>query len=639
MLRDFRNVFKSRKELTGGLMIVLSFGLLAYLGTAFQTTHPDSPEVVVARVYGRDIRRRELSETMERMIQQFGRQENMDAILPYIQQQAFGQLVNLRLTEELAQRHGVIVTDIELRDAIASELRSYPFMLDKNGQLLPAAEIRALLAQAFRITLKTFEDNTRSRLIMNKLYEQAATVVPVDEEWITEEYRARNEKVSLEYIALTPDDSTVEDPGDTRLEEYLKLSGDRFQVGARRVLQMVSVDQGLFGNSLAPNEEVLKSAFESKKNSYLELHASHILIQGTTPEELKIAEEKLLKIRARIMAGADFARVAENESEDPSAKANRGDLGWFRDGVMDKGFWDGAVELKKGEVSKPVQSQFGLHLIKMIDRKDKTFEEAKSELMAEILNERFSAKAKEKLEQLRKRVGERGDLSAAAVALGLQVSTSEPFASDSSEVTGLENLPYLVSEAFSMKVGQVSQIISAPNSFVVYRVQRELPIAVPPLKEIRAKVLDAFRMEESRRELLAKFAQAGEKIQTLGQTEKKSEYTFTEITELADNSLARHTILGTPVGSVTKPVWTNDGKLWGAIIRERIPAEPLASEKRMELVKEIQSKESSKLLYAELDDLRIKGASRRGFSSLWGRFNGIYVNENALKRPSRGDFY
>jgi len=100
MLRDFRNVFKSRKEITGSLMIVLSFGLLAYLGTAFQTTHPDSPEVVVGRVYGRDIRRRDLNETMERMIQQFGRQDNMESIMPFIQQQAFGQLLNLRLTEE-----------------------------------------------------------------------------------------------------------------------------------------------------------------------------------------------------------------------------------------------------------------------------------------------------------------------------------------------------------------------------------------------------------------------------------------------------------------------------------------------------------------------------------------------------------
>jgi hypothetical protein len=111
MLRDFRKVFKSSKGLTGGLMVILSFGLLAYLGTAFQTTHPDSPEIVLARVYGRDIRRRDVNEVMQRMLQQFGQQDNLEGILPFIQQQALGQLMNLRLTEELAKRHGVVVTD------------------------------------------------------------------------------------------------------------------------------------------------------------------------------------------------------------------------------------------------------------------------------------------------------------------------------------------------------------------------------------------------------------------------------------------------------------------------------------------------------------------------------------------------
>ncbi|MCL1907776.1 MAG: peptidyl-prolyl cis-trans isomerase [Holophagaceae bacterium] len=639
MLRDFRNVFKSRKEITGSLMIVLSFGLLAYLGTAFQTTHPDSPEVVVGRVYGRDIRRRDLNETMERMIQQFGRQDNMESIMPFIQQQAFGQLLNLRLTEELANRNGVVVTDAELRDAIASELRSIPFMLDANGQLLPTSEIRSLLAQAFRMSLKAFEDSTRSRLIMSKLYDQAAVLVPVDEVWLEEEHRARNEKMSLEYVALSPVDWTVEDPGDAELEGFLKTSGDRFQVGARRVLQLVSVDQSFFGNSLVPDEEVLKSAFEAKKDSYLELRASHILVMGSTPEELKTAEEKILKIRARIMAGADFARVAEAESEDPSAKSNRGDLGWFKDGVMDKGFWDGAVVLNKGEVSQPVRSMYGLHLIKMLDRKDRTYEEAKEELTSEILIERFSARARERLEQLRKRAGEKGDLSAAASSLGLRATTTEPFTFDSPEADGLEGVGHAVHDAFAMKVGQVSQIISAPGRFLVYRVQRELPIAVPPLKEIRARVLAAYRQERARTELLERFSLAGESLRTLGATEIKSDYTFEEITELAGNALARRTLLETPVGGLTKPVWTNEGMLWVARIQSRTAGIPLSFEKRAELAKEIQNKESTKIIIAELDELRTKGSMRRGFNSLWGRINGIYINEAALSRQVRADNY
>jgi peptidyl-prolyl cis-trans isomerase D len=638
MLRDFRKVFKGSKGLTGSLMVVLSFGLLAYLGTAFQTTHPDSPEVVLARVYGRDIKRRDVNEAMQRMIQQYGKQENLEVLLPYIQQQAMGQLMNLKLTEELAERHGVVVTDVELRDALSAELRAIPFMLDAKGQLLPSPEIRNVLAQYFQVSLKTFEESIRSNLVTAKLRDQAAALVPVDEVWLDEENRARNEKIAFEFISLSPATITVPDPEDNVLEQYLAEHGDRFQQGPRRVLQIVTIDHSHFGDSLVPDEAMLKDDFETKKSSYLELHASHILIEAKTPEELEAANEKLLRIRARLVAGANFARVANAESEDPSAKHNNGDLGWFRDGTMDKGFWDGAVALKKGEISQPVKSAFGLHLIRLQDRKDRTFEEVKTELATERTNERFSALAKEKLEQLRKRVGEKGDLNAAAAILGLKAQLSEPFTSEAATIEGMEGVSRAAFEAFSMKVGQVSQVVSVPNRFIVYRVQKELPIAVPPLKEVRAKVLEAYRADVSRAELIAKFNGAEGRLSSLGPTQTKGPQTFAEMTEFSENPTARRTILETQVGNATKAVWTNDGNLWMARIKERTAAAPLSSEKRSELIKDIQSKESMKRLEAELQDLSHKGYMRRGFNSLWGRINGIYVNEAALK-PRNPEYY
>jgi hypothetical protein len=423
----------------------------------------------------------------------------------------------------------------------------------------------------------------------------------------------------------------VPDPGDEALEGFLKTSGDRFQQGPRRVLQIVMVDQTHFGDSLLPDEALLKDTYEAKKSSYFELKASHILVRAATPDVLDEATKKIAGIRKRLVAGEDFAKVAAEVSEDPTAKANNGDLGWFRDGTMDKGFWDGAKALGKGEISQPVKSMYGLHLIKLHDTRDRSFEEAKNELKAEIINERFSAKAKEKLEQLRKRAGERGDLGAGAALLGLKATLSEPFASDAQAVDGLPGVQSAAREAFGMKVGQVGQVLTAPGRFFVYRVQKELPIAVPPLKEIRMPVLEAYRQEEARKRLASKFNDSEGELHTLGGTESISDKAFAEMTELAENALARKTVLETPVGGVTKAVWTNDGKLWMAKIKERTPLEPLTPEQRMELVKDIQTKESLKVLEAELKDLNAKGRMRPGFSSLWGRLNGIYMDEAALR--------
>jgi peptidyl-prolyl cis-trans isomerase D len=491
------------------------------------------------------------------------------------------------------------------------------------------------LARYFNLSLKNFEDSTKSRLIMDKLYDHAAALVPVDEAWLEIENRARNEKMSIEYVALKPDEASVADPGDEGLEAYLKTSGDRFQEGARRILQIVAIDPSFFGDSLVPEEEVLKIAYESKKNSYIELKASHILIRGTTPDEIKTAEEKILKIRARLVAGANFAKVAEEESEDPSAKANYGDLGWFRDGTMDKGFWDGAFALKKGEISGPVQSMYGVHLIKLEDRREKTFEEAKKELASEIANERFAAKAKERLEQLRKRAGDKGDLGTAAKDLGLKATLSEPFGQSATTVPGLEGVQYAAMEAFGMKVGQVSKVVSAPGRFLVYRVQRELPIAVPPLKEIREKVLNGYRSEGARKALVEKIASANGDLKSLGTIETKSDVALSEINELDGNPKARQILLDAQVGVQASPIWANNGTLWAVKVTERTPAPPLTLEKRSELIKDIQGKESRKLINAELEDLKSKGGMRRGFNSLWGRINGIYINEEAITRGRR----
>jgi hypothetical protein len=275
-------------------------------------------------------------------------------------------------------------------------------------------------------------------------------------------------------------------------------------------------------------------------------------------------------------------------------------------------------------------------LIKLHDKKERSFEEVKEELTKEITNERFSAKAKEKLEQLRKRVGEKGDFSAAASSLGLKATISEPFPSDASQVEGMIGVSRAVFEAFSMKVGQVSQVVSAPGRFIVFRVQREMPIAVPPLKEIRAKVLDAYRSDVARTDLIAKFTEAGIRLASLGTIQAKALTSFSELTEFSDNPAVRHTFLGTPVGSATKPVWTNDGHLWMARIKDRNAAASLSPEQRAELIKDIQNKESMKRLEAELQDLSHRGYLRRGFNSLWGRLDGIYVNEDALKPRKYG---
>jgi peptidyl-prolyl cis-trans isomerase C len=116
-----------------------------------------------------------------------------------------------------------------------------------------------------------------------------------------------------------------------------------------------------------------------------ELHARHILIRAAAGDDKasKDAEDKIKAVIARLKKGEDFTKVAGEVTEDPSGKANGGDLGYFSKEQMVPEFSDTAFKLDKGQISEPVKTQFGWHVIKVEDKRVKPvpkFEEVKPQI-------------------------------------------------------------------------------------------------------------------------------------------------------------------------------------------------------------------------------------------------------------------
>jgi peptidyl-prolyl cis-trans isomerase C len=116
-----------------------------------------------------------------------------------------------------------------------------------------------------------------------------------------------------------------------------------------------------------------------------EVRARHILIRATPSDEKasKEAKDKIEVVIARLKRGEDFVKVAEEVTEDPSGKANGGDLGYFTKEQMVPEFSDVAFKLDKGQISDPVKTQFGWHVIKVEDKRTKplpSFEEVKPQI-------------------------------------------------------------------------------------------------------------------------------------------------------------------------------------------------------------------------------------------------------------------
>ncbi len=152
-----------------------------------------------------------------------------------------------------------------------------------------------------------------------------------------------------------------------------------------------------FTDNAKPDDAALKAYYEAHKDEWEEVKASHILIRfkgsqvplAEGKKDLTEAEAlaKATELRARIVAGADFATVAKESSDDTGSGTNGGDLGSFSKGQMTPEFEKEAFALAVGQVSQPVKTPFGYHLIKVEAHGSKPFEDVKAVIVKRMPGE------------------------------------------------------------------------------------------------------------------------------------------------------------------------------------------------------------------------------------------------------------
>ena len=187
-----------------------------------------------------------------------------------------------------------------------------------------------------------------------------------------------------EFEAIYHKNNTKNAASDTKsLEDYMQLFIN-FKLKVKEAEELGLDTVSAFKNELegyrkqlaAPyltdnevNDKLLKEAYERMKK---DVRASHILIKcdaGALPKDTLAAYNKAISARNRVVKGEDFAKVAKELSDDPSAKDNGGDLGYFTSMQMVYPFEDVAFKTAKGAISEPIRTQFGYHIIKVLDRR------------------------------------------------------------------------------------------------------------------------------------------------------------------------------------------------------------------------------------------------------------------------------
>lgn len=326
---------------------------------------------------------------------------------------------------------------------------------------------------------------------------------------------ARLEMQTRDFATLTlPAQQEAIEVGDEQIKEYYEANADRFRTPEQVIVEYVELKKESFFDQVEVSDEELRELYQKQiANLAEQRRAAHILIETGGELSDDEAKAKIDEIATRVKNGDDFAAVAKEASQDPGSANEGGDLGFAGPGVYDPAFEDALYALNEGEVSAPVKSEFGWHIIKLLGVQSPevpAFESLKPQLVRELKAQQVEQRFVESSKQLEDSAFEASDLAQPAQELGLMVQTTEAFGRDGGE--GITANRQVIQAAFSDEVlvdGANSSVIELdPDTSITLRVKEHLKPAAIPLADVREDIV-----QQLQRSLAAEAARAkGEQL-------------------------------------------------------------------------------------------------------------------------------
>ncbi len=476
-------------------IVVLAFILLYIPDFLRNPAAGASGQDVVATVDGRSITvarfRRVYSQQMQAYRSAYG--GNVDEKLLKqlgIDQRVVQQMIEEETAMAEASRLGITASDSEVQQRILA----IP-AFQENGRFIGTARYEQLLQmQNPPMRHEEFEEQVRRGITIEKLQGALTDWITVGEQELQAELKRRNEKVKLAVVSFPADkfrDSVT--VADSEIASYFDAHKDDFKIPEKRKIRYALVDMQAIRDRITISPEDVRRYYEDNQQQYStpeQVRASHILLKtdGKNDAEVKKrAEEILAKAKA---PGADFAKLADQYTEEDAGKSHGGDLDYFSKGQMVPEFDAVAFALKPGQISDLVKTQYGYHIIKVTDRKPattKSIDEVKAQIEDQLKWERAQAEAQRVADDIATKLKTPGDFDTVAKPRGLVVSESN-FFSREEPITGIGMAPAVTDRAFDLKDGEVSEPIQTPQGFAFITVTGRQEARVPTLDEVKDRV-------------------------------------------------------------------------------------------------------------------------------------------------------
>lgn len=503
MLQDIRDNAQGTiaKVIIGLLIVSLSiWGMDAIVGGF-------SGEPEVATVNGEDISEREFMRVVQMESQRrLSEMDNPDPSMldeDRVRSEVLESLIQEKVMTQDAEEQGLELSDQDI-DSLITQMPQFQVDGTFNRDRFVSA------VRNMGMGVGEFRETMRKQYVVNQIRAGIAQSGTVTDENVAQLLRIQNQTRDFRVVTLSEDSvSDQVEVTESEIEAYYQDNEDAFQQPERVDAEYIALSQEALADSTDVSDEELREYYEERSSELAseERRAAHILI-----EDGEDAEETMSTIQERLASGEDFSELAEEFSVDTVSAEEGGDLGFAERGVYDEAFEEALFQLDKGEVSEPVSTSFGIHLIKLLDvqkAKVPPLEELEDELRRELARSKASERFAEVRSELADLAYAADDLDGPAQELGLEVREKDGITREGGEA------PFdhegLVRQLFSEDVlrdGFNTELIDVgDNMSVVARVAQYQEAQQQPLEEVTDEIRDALTRQKTR-EALAERAEA-----------------------------------------------------------------------------------------------------------------------------------
>ncbi|MEA1949080.1 MAG: SurA N-terminal domain-containing protein [Thermodesulfobacteriota bacterium] len=447
----------------------------------------------VALVNGDQITLDEYREAYNNLIEQlrerFGNNLNEDMIkMLQVKKQALNRLIDSKLLVQEARRFKFRVSDKELADAII-----------QIGAFQSAGVFDNRLYQnvlgRLRMTPEEFEIAQRDAMLIERLKVLITSSAKVSDQEVREWFNWANALVNIDFVRFDPDKYKDIKASSEEIKAFFEKHKENYKTDAMVKVRYLHFDPDKYRSKVSISDEELQDYFDENQeefNTPKTVEARHILLkvdQNAGPEDVEKARKRALDILKMARERKDFAELAKKYSEGPT-RDRGGYLGTFKREAMVKPFADKAFSLKAGEISEPVRTRFGWHIIKVEKVNEASvlsFDEAKKKIQKKLTQDKAKNLAYDEAEAVSDVSFEGDDLLKSAKERKLKILTTDFFTKKGPE-KGIKNRAKFASAAFDFAVMEITDIQEFENGYYILQVIEKIPEKIPELKKVKEKV-------------------------------------------------------------------------------------------------------------------------------------------------------